>query len=541
MSLLPRPFMRAISLVVVLMIVAGCAQPPTSGGPATQPATATPGAATPVAYATTTPAPSPATATAAPATAIVLDSPTFGPAWGDRSIYEAGLVQSERGILAQLPGASEYRIDLKIDDSLTHVSGEQQVLYTNREQGPLSEIYARLFPNALGGKMRVSDVMVDGVSVTPEYQYEDTAIRAPLPQPLPVGKSTVLALKYQIEVPTTLDKGYGLLSYTNGILALDTPYAPIPVYNGEGWNVETPPENADTSFNDVSFYVVRITAPAALKLVVTGVEVSRSSEGGDQVVTYEQGPGRDFFIAASPDYVVTTSQVGGIRVNSYALPGEETAASTTLQAAVKGIGIYGKRFGAYPYTEFDVAATPMLALGIEYPGAVGVSERVYDPSYKSSSAPTPVLLESTLAHELAHQWFYNLVGNDQVDQPWLDEAMAQYSTYLYYLDAYGQAAADGWRANWGSRWDRTDRAEKPVGLPAADYTEREYSSIVYGRGPMFLAALAERMGQAKFDRFLKDYSARFRWGIVTTDDFKTMANQECGCDLSDLYGQWLDP
>ena len=80
-----------------------------------------------------------------------------------------------------------------------------------------------------------------------------------------------------------------------------------------------------------------------------------------------------------------------------------------------------------------------------------------------------------------------------------------------------------------------------MGLPASAYNEREYSSIVYGRGPLFLTALAERMGQAKFDQFLKDYSARFRWGIATTADFKAMANQACGCDLSDLYGQWLDP
>ena len=93
--------------------------------------------------------------------------PRFGPAWGDRSIYEPGLITSEQKVLNGLPGASEYRIDLRIDDSLTKVSGEQQVRYTNREDVPLNEIYLRLFPNALGGKMRVSDVTVDGVQCDP--------------------------------------------------------------------------------------------------------------------------------------------------------------------------------------------------------------------------------------------------------------------------------------------------------------------------------------------------------------------------------------
>jgi len=49
------------------------------------------------------------------------------------------------------------------------------------------------------------------------------------------------------------------------------------------------------------------------------------------------------------------------------------------------------------------------------------------------------------------------------------------------------------------------------------------------------------MGQATFDQFLKDYAARFRWGIATTEAFKELARQACGCDLDDLYREWLDP
>jgi aminopeptidase N len=389
--------------------------------------------------------------------------------------------------------------------------------------------------------MRVSNVSVDGEGVTPEYQFDRTAARVLLPRPLPVAQSAVLSLKYVINVPTSLDSGYGLLSYTNDILALDTPYASIPVYNAEGWNVETPPTNADTSFNDASFYLVRVSAPANVKLVATGVDVVREAEGDRQVVTMAQGPARDFFVAASPDYTITTTQVGETRVNSYALPGEETAQANALQAAATAIQIFSQRFGPYPYSELDVAATPMLALGIEYPGTVGISERAYQAGFSPSSGTASAVVESTVAHELGHQWFYNLVGNDQVDEPWLDEAMAQYSTWLYFLDRYGPSAADAWQANWGSRWDRTDREKKSVGLPAREYTEREYGSIVYGRGPMFLTALAQRMGQVKFDRFLQAYTARFRWGIATAEDFKAMAQEACSCDLSDLYKEWLEP
>ena len=546
--------LRAAALVVAFVLIAGCAaRPPAAISPtAVQPAEPTPAAPVVEAPAATAPATQPpanvAPANVAPrpsntpvAAAPQPQEPRFGPAWGDRTAYEPGLIATEHAGLSRFRDASEYRIDLRIDDSLTAVLGEQQVRYTNREDAPLEDIYLRLFPNALGGEMNVSDVTVDGAGVTPEFMYKGTAVRVPLPAALPPGESTVLDLKYRIDVPETLDAGYGLLSYTEGILALDTPYAPIPVYDDEGWNVETPPENADTSYNDPSFYLVRVTAPEQLKLVATGVEVARSAADGQQVVTYAQGPARDFFAAASADYMVTTQQVGETRVNAYAMRGEEAAQGLALAAAARALDIYGRRFGPYPYTELDVAATPMLALGIEYPGAVGISQRIYQPDFKPNGSSPEALIESTVAHEVAHQWFYNLVGNDQVDEPWLDEALTQYSTGLYFDDAYGKAAGDTLRANWGSRWDRADREEKPVGLPAREYSQREYSAIVYGRGPLFVAALAERMGQAAFDRFLKDYTARFRWGIATTDEFKALAQQACDCDLSDLFREWLDP
>lgn len=456
-------------------------------------------------------------------------------------MYRSGLVTSEHSILDGLAGASEYRIDMDIGESFTAIAGRQQVHYTNREEASLDRIFLRLFPNALGGDMVVSAVQVDGIQIRAEYRYERTALEVPLPQPLGPGEAAVLALDYRITAPETLDKGYGLISYTGDILALDTPYAVIPVFDDEGWNVETPPANADTSYNDASFYLVRVNAPAALDLVATGVVVEQETAGSEQTVTFALGPARDFFIAGSTRYESRTAEVGETRVNSYALEGEEDAARMALDAAVYALRIFEQRFGPYPYTEFDVAATPMLALGIEYPGAVGISEKVYDPVEMPDRERQAQVLQSTVAHEVAHQWFYNIVGNDQVDEPWLDEAAAEYLMCTYFLDRYGEEAAQGCRESWTARWDRVDRLAKAVGLPAGDYTPREYSPIVYGRGPLFLAALADRMGQQVFDRFLAGYVAHFRWDIATAADFRAMAEDACGCELDDLYREWLDP
>ena len=172
---------------------------------------------------------------------------------------------------------------------------------------------------------------------------------------------------------------------------------------------------------------------------------------------------------------------------------------------------------------------------------MGITLRLYDPEAEVSGLPAPVVLESVVAHEVGHQWFYNAVGNDQQDEPWLDEAVVQYVTGLYHLDAHGTGAAEGYRTSWTSRWDRVDRAEIPIGLPAASYTSEEYSPIVYGRGPFFVTTLAKEMGQDTFDAFLRDYYQTYRWEIGTGEAFKELAETHCRCDLTSLFEQWVYP
>jgi aminopeptidase N len=69
----------------------------------------------------------------------------------------------------------------------------------------------------------------------------------------------------------------------------------------------------------------------------------------------------------------------------------------------------------------------------------------------------------------------------------------------------------------------------------------EYGAIVYGRGPLFLTALADKMGQQAFDEFLRDYYQTHKWGIGTGETFKQLAEQHCQCDLTTLFEEWVYP
>jgi aminopeptidase N len=304
--------------------------------------------------------------------------------------------------------------------------------------------------------------------------------------------------------------------------------------------VEVPPPAGDWTHYDASFFVVTVTAPNDLVLAASGYEVARSSGNGRQVVTLAAGPVRTFYIAGSDDFIKVSQQVGETTVNSYALSQWEEGARLAMEIASNSIQVFSERFGAYPYTEFDVVSTPMLALGIEYPGITGITLLEYDLDSVLYGLPAGAMMESTVAHEVGHQWFYSTVGNDQVDEPWLDEAVVQYITGLYYLDHYGEAAAESYQQGaWYGRWDRADRAEIPIGLPSGAYGDGEYVPAVYGRGPVFVAALAEEMGQEDFDAFLRAYYQANKWGIAQGEDFRGMAEEQCGCGLEQLFVDWV--
>jgi aminopeptidase N len=458
----------------------------------------------------------------------------FDVSWDDRAIFREGLIEAEQPILDQLPGATVYHIDLEIPGNFRRLQGREQVLYTNREDEPLDEIYFRLFPNTAGGEATVSALTVDGQNVEPVYEFLDSAMRLPLPVALQPGERIEIEMDFEVKVAREMEGNYGLFGYFDDILALDEFYPVIPVYDDEGWNVKVPPPNGDLSYYDASFYLVRVTAPADLTVVASGVEIGREHEGRNQVLTFAAGPARSFYIAASDRYVVISKTLGETVVNCYVVAGlEDDRPAITLQQVRDALKSFGGRWGAYPYTEFDVVSTPMLASGVEYPGMIALATSLYE-----SDSPM-VSLESTVAHEVGHQWFYNIVGSDQVDEPWLDEALVQYVTGIYYHDTYGARAERDWRDWMYGYWSRAGQADIPIGLPSGSYEGSQYGPIVYGRGPLFVVALEEKMGRETFDGFLRDYAESNKWGIGTGDEFKRLAEQHCQCDLTPLFEEWV--
>lgn len=485
-----------------------------------------------------TPSPPPtrvASPIAPPATpATTLPAPTlFEQPWSDRSPFVAGLIPAERDAARVRPGATVYHLQITLADDLRSLSGREELRYTNTEDVPLAEVDFRLFPNVGGGRSTVSGLTVNAEPVSPRTSLQQSVMIVPMHPPLPPGASVVIAMDFAVQVPTEAGGNYGTFALLDGILALAHFYPMVAVYDDEGWNVEIAPEMGDVVYADTSFYLVRVIAPAAQTLVASGVRIAEERLGDHQRLVFAAGPMRDFYLVSSSRYERLTQSVGDTQVNAYAPADKASENALALRYATQALRVYNTRFGLYPFDELDVVGTPTTAGGVEYPGIVAIALSLYDPGQR--------FFESATAHEVAHQWWYSVVGNDQIDEPWLDESLTQYATLQYWDDVYGQAAYENARRMMERRWEYIDKADIPLDLPVAAYDEASYSGIIYGRGPLFFEALAQTMGQDVFDAFLRDYYARLKWGISTTDTLEAMAEDACQCDLSALWAEWVEP
>jgi aminopeptidase N len=235
----------------------------------------------------------------------------------------------------------------------------------------------------------------------------------------------------------------------------------------------------------------------------------------------------------SPEFQIEEAEALGTRVRSYFKPEDAANARTALYSGLAALEVYSDRFGTYPYSEMDIVQAPLTYHGMEFPGMNLIGGQTYNRFVQD--------LEMLTVHEVAHQWWYNQVGNDQVLTPWLDEGLAEFSTQYYYRDRWGEPTAEQLQLRrWGVPVAAAKQRKKdaPIGKPVDEYKDN-YETIVYGKGALFFSALREKLGAETFDGLLRTYLERYRWKIATPADFQALAEEVSGQDLDALFKEWV--
>lgn len=438
---------------------------------------------------------------------------------------------------ALFPNATRYTIDVTVEfsgDTAT-LAGREHIVFTNTQIAALDHIYLMLWPNddlQYFSDFTLSNVTVNGQATEFALEHDGLAARIELTNALEPGQSVELSAEFFIEVfPGIETQGPARFGLTNGILLAPTFYPLIPrLIEGE-WQTQPAPSGGDTTNSDTALYAWRVTAPADLAIIGTGRMVEETQSGDTHTQTLLTGPVRDLALVVGP-LQLTQREVDGVALNAYMLPEHADYADEMLDFVEGQMTTLQTLVGPYPYTELDVVDAPGAFGGIEYPGHIFIGV-VDEPSRMD-------FFETATVHEVGHQWFYGLLGDDQLLQPWLDEAAATYTEVLYAEQIYGAKAAQTLLDEFRLYLQfNSDSAELPIGLGVADYADSDYGLIVYIKGALFFEALRNKLGDDAFFAFLHAYYADYRYGFTTTADFQRVAEATCACELDELFNRWV--
>ena len=445
----------------------------------------------------------------------------------------------------------------------------------------------------LAADAKITAVTVGGVPVEP------TAAQSLLTVPLPTGHDATVEIHldfgYTLEPMAPADPFGGLLGSDNlapsaiGLLARHEQglslghWFPLWMPSAEG-AVGVPDGFGDIGNFPAGLISAELTVPAGATVVTGGVRVDETTSDGSLVVRDEGVGLRDLGAVVLLDAETVTEQVGGVTVavvgpggdaESDAILAEVLAESTTSLRALEAA------FGAYPWQELDIIAAPLGSGvgGMEWPGAVWIEQEIFAGGIPGLGALDldgllgedsgefgdlfeellgegglgglldPAVLEHirswTIAHEIGHQWWHAMVGNDSTTSPAVDEPLAQYAACVVFGSAYPDVAESVCAFNTTGTYQQM----RMLGIPDAPAAQAsnafasslQYGGVVYGKAPGLYLALDEAYGQPAMLDALRAFVAAHPFALVDTDEL----NADLGAALGDpaavdaLWQRWL--
>lgn len=424
------------------------------------------------------------------------------------------------------PG-TQYTVTANVNYARRALLAQQNVRYINRSNEALEQIVFSVEPNQWPGAFRLNEVTIDAHATG--YELTGRRLLVDLPQVLEPGCTQELSLAFQLNVPEIgagLTAYRGFLGYSPRQLNLGN-WLPMvaPHIDGE-WIVRDAVLVGEQTVLDVADWDVTFnvsSAPDTLEIAGPG-SVERTGDHSWQFVVRAS---RDFTVSLSDAFNISSDQTAsGVTVELYSFddalvetePGQIVdGAAHALDTAVRSLITFEDLYGAYPHQRLVVVEGDFPD-GMEFSGLVFVSRDWFT---RFTGNPASFLTIITV-HEVAHQWWYAGVGSDQALAPWLDEALATYSEYVF-IEEYYPALRDWW---WEWRVDNYS----PQGFVDSNVYQfssiREYINTVYLLGARMLHQLRNDLGTEAFFGLLKRYYQAGSGRIVSPDVFWTAMSED---------------
>ncbi len=440
------------------------------------------------------------------------------------------------------PPRPQYLLDLHLNYATKSAFVNETIVYTNQSADTLTSLVLAVEPTC-AQSFTLNGIAVNQIPIT-NYIFDSQNIQAyirhrleiPLAQPLAPNAQVTLQLNFTLILPVVgnFSDATSLCSqiygYTAQQLNLVDWYPFVAPYVNGKWILHNPWYYGEHLTYEAADFDVRVTLDNGTNVVIasSGAEADSPAEGTRRF-TLEAG--RAFALSFSADYQVATATVGDVTINSYYFPSYAVAGNAVLAASVQAFNIYTQRFGPYSHKTLSIVQGDFDD-GMEFSGLYFHSKGIYN-NYDGTLVNH---LTAVSVHETAHQWWFEMVANDQGFEPWLDESLATYSEIVYYETVQPAALTDWW---WIYRFDPYVPLNQVDTRIYEGEGQRPYWNKAYLNGAHFLQDLRIRMGDEAFFAFLQDYLAQERGKISTSADFFAILRAHTSADISDLIAQYF--
>lgn len=453
---------------------------------------------------------------------------------------------------------NNYDISVEFNPEDKTLQCIQKVKYTNRTDSDLTHIYFHLYPNAFKdenkpvfdkeemgraypngfspGFLEIEKINIDGkIEEFITGGYSDDLLMLLMDGSLMPGESTIIDMYYTVQLPNSM----GRFGYGDNTFKAANWYPIASVYDESGWNLDRYYAIGDPFYSDMANYNVNITAPTGYVIASTGDVVAKNEADGYTSWSINAVAVRDFAWLASDKFKVSSATVNDTTVYSYYF--SDNGGIKALDFAAAALEEFNRSFGKYPYNQLSVVESDFFIGGMEYPSLIMIDHSMYSTSYLE-------WLELVTVHETAHQWWYGLVGNNQVMDAWVDEGLAEYSTVLYYglrysaereEEIYKDEIAQG-KYLYLQDYARNMEMDESIHRPSYEFPNYIlYDLLVYGKGAMMFHEIRKQIGDDVFFHVLQEYYKEFQFKNVGKKEIINTFNRVTGENWDNYFNKWL--
>jgi aminopeptidase N len=379
-------------------------------------------------------------------------------------------------------------------------------------------------------ELTIDKVTANGTAAA--FRHDGRRLRVELPRTAAAGAELVLAVAYRGAPRRGLyfiapDEGY--------------PDKPVQVWtqgqdeDSRYWFpcVDTPNEKATSE--------VTVSVPANLFALSNGVLVSDRTDGARRTLHWRLDVPHSCYLVtlAVGDFAAIETRWRDVPVIYYVERGKEAAAERTLARTPEMLELFSKRFGLpYPYPRYaQVFVADFIFGGMENTSATTLTDSVL----MDERAAIDYDIDALVAHELAHQWFGDLVTCRDWGEGWLNEGFATYSEYIWREHHEGRDAADLELDDWQEHYfgEDSQRYRRTIATKLYDEPIDIFDHHLYDKGGRVLHMLRHFLGDDAFFGALAFYLTKHRHGVVESRDLARAVEESTGKNLDWFFSQWV--